>query len=89
MTPLPRNPTGIAVLSVSSVGIFIDFIAIGLRFWSRKLKRKGLDIGDYLIVIAWVRYTSDSHKQALLIISKQLLAFADLIRKIFGELISI
>jgi hypothetical protein len=55
LLPLPRNPTGIAVLAVSSVGIFVDLIVIGLRLWARRLKRKRLDIGDYLIIIAWVR----------------------------------
>jgi hypothetical protein len=55
MKPLPRKSTGVAVLSASSVFIFTDLIAIGLRLWSRKFKRKGLDIGDYFIVVALVR----------------------------------
>lgn len=53
--PLPHNPLGIEVLAISSVGIFIDLVAISLRLWSRKLRKRKFDAGDFLIIAAWVR----------------------------------
>jgi hypothetical protein len=54
VTPLPHNQLGIQVVSAASAGAFIDMVVISLRLWSRKLKKRGLTIGDYLIIVAWV-----------------------------------
>lgn len=58
LQPLPSNPTGIAVLAVSSVGIFVALVAVGFRIWARRLKKKRLNLGDYLIIVAWVSQES-------------------------------
>lgn len=52
---LPPNPLGVIVLSSSAALVFFDGIVVGLRLWARALKRKRLSIGDYLILLSWVR----------------------------------
>lgn len=54
MPPLPPNPLGVQVVASSAAGIFVDAVLIGLRLWSRKLKKRKLSTGDYLIVAAWI-----------------------------------
>ncbi|KAF3062123.1 hypothetical protein GL218_03952 [Daldinia childiae] len=51
-TPSMRFPT--AVLVVNSIGLAISFAAVGLRFWSRSLRRVKTRLSDYTIVISWL-----------------------------------
>lgn len=52
--PIKDNPKGLARVSVESVFLALDFIAIALRLWASRLKRKSLAINDYAIFIALV-----------------------------------
>ncbi|OTB13180.1 hypothetical protein K445DRAFT_170932 [Daldinia sp. EC12] len=51
-TPSMRFPT--AVLVVNSIGLAISFAAVGLRFWSRSMRRVKLRLSDFTIVISWI-----------------------------------
>ncbi|KAI0844754.1 hypothetical protein F5Y00DRAFT_255798 [Daldinia vernicosa] len=51
-TPSMRFPT--AVLVVNSVGLAISFAAVGLRFWSRSMRRAKVRLSDYTIVVSWI-----------------------------------
>lgn len=50
-----RNPQGTKVMAVSFLFLGIATAAVGLRLWSRKLKKTSLGLNDYAILTALVR----------------------------------
>ncbi len=50
-----RNSVGQADLSVETTLLFLDYVTLGLRLWSRRLRRTGLQGSDWLIIAATVR----------------------------------
>jgi hypothetical protein len=74
-----------AIITATSVIMVIDFIAVGLRLWSRKITGKRLNTGDYLIVVAMVRSTFTFAKRTLLITILQPLAVVNYSLTVVGK----
>ena len=51
---LYRNKGAQADLIVETVLLFLDYVTLGLRLWSRKLVGTGLKASDWLIITATV-----------------------------------
>ncbi|KAK8055137.1 hypothetical protein PG993_000364 [Apiospora rasikravindrae] len=54
---LHRNPAGIAVLSIETILLALDFVSLGLRMWSRRLIKNSIQVNDILIVVATIIVT--------------------------------
>lgn len=52
--PLKDNPTAIVRISVKSVLLVLDILAVALRLWARRIKRNSLAFNDYAILFALV-----------------------------------
>ena len=46
---------GVALLALCSIFELLAITAVGLRLWSRKIKKVGLFVNDYAILVALVR----------------------------------
>lgn len=55
---LGHNTLGKADIAIQSVLLAIVLILVALRSWSRRLQRLSLQINDYLIIGATVRFDS-------------------------------
>lgn len=49
-----ENTHGTQRIIVEVVFLALDFIAVGLRLWARRLKRRSLEFNDYAILAALV-----------------------------------
>ena len=54
VSKLAVNGPGLLDLCIQTVLLFLCFVSVGLRLWSRKLQRKELQLNDWLIVAAMV-----------------------------------
>jgi hypothetical protein len=54
MFSISPAPLGITAIAVSVVFVFLDIVAIALRVWARKIKKRAFDATDYLIFGALV-----------------------------------
>ena len=45
---------GVQLIVIEFVILAIDYLVVGLRLWSRRIKRKPFEINDYLIVVGLV-----------------------------------
>jgi len=59
MPPITRTPFGTTEIATSTAGVVLGLMVVGLRLWARAIKKKRLAIGDYLIILAWVRRRSE------------------------------
>ena len=55
--PLKDNPKGLASVSEETVLLALDFLAVGLRIWARRIRRRSLAFNDYAIIFALVNIT--------------------------------
>ena len=46
----------ILLIAIVSVFLMLDFVVVGLRLWARHIKRKALELSDYMILIGLVRF---------------------------------
>jgi hypothetical protein len=51
---LHRNFGGQVDIIVETILLFLDFVTLGLRLWSRSMTKAGLQLNDWLIIIATV-----------------------------------
>lgn len=49
------NPRGVTFFIVQTIFTAIAILAVGLRFYARKLTRRRIDTSDYLLVVGLVR----------------------------------
>ncbi|KAF2445454.1 hypothetical protein P171DRAFT_430869 [Karstenula rhodostoma CBS 690.94] len=63
MLSIPPAPLGIAAVAVAVVFVFLDFAAVVLRLWAKKIKQRPLDATDYLILGALVCVPAFSNHQ--------------------------
>ena len=54
LIPVAGNRQGITEIVIGTVFVALDILAVGLRFWSRRLKRRKLQFNDYTIIAALV-----------------------------------
>lgn len=51
----PQNGPGITDVVVETILLFLGYVSIGLRLWSRRIQRARLQLNDWLILFAMVR----------------------------------
>ena len=56
-----KNSHGTQRLIVEVVFLALDFVAVGLRLWARRLKHRSLEFNDYAILTALVDGPKSSH----------------------------
>jgi branched-subunit amino acid transport protein len=52
---LQTNPKGTEWIAVETPFLLLALVAVALRLWARKLKRRTLEFNDYAILVAIVR----------------------------------
>ena len=55
LIPSTGAQAGINLIIVSAVFLALAILAVSLRIWSLRLKKKPLALNDYLIILALVR----------------------------------
>lgn len=58
---LQENNHGTQRIIVEAVFLALDYVAVGLRLWARRLKRKSLEFNDYAILTALVTRPESAH----------------------------
>ena len=53
-TPFSQDPTRVMHVAVLSVFSFLALVAVILRLWARKIRRKEWEANDYLIIVGLV-----------------------------------
>ena len=56
-----ENSHGTQRIIVEVFFLALDFVAVGLRLWSRRLKHRSLEFNDYAILTALVRALETHH----------------------------
>lgn len=57
---LSQNTVGTATVVIESVLLLLVILSVGLRLWSRSLLSMSLEVNDYLILIAAVRFVGQT-----------------------------
>ena len=59
-----ENSHGTQRIIVEVVFLALDYVAVGLRLWARRLKHRSLEFNDYAILTALVRDLETNHLES-------------------------
>lgn len=59
LIPSTGDEQGVMLITVSAIFLALAILAVALRLWSVRLKKRSLAVNDYLIILALVRVQRD------------------------------
>ncbi|KAI1095499.1 hypothetical protein F5B19DRAFT_439749 [Rostrohypoxylon terebratum] len=81
----PQNGPGITDVVVETILLFLGFVSIGLRLWSRRIQRAQLQLNDWLILFAMLIMTTRYGIEVALVVKCGMGFHIGLVEEVGGE----